>query len=367
MKPLSSLSYIRSNKKKCLPIFISTILGVFLVYFFGIMLFSSTESFKNSMGISYNSAFVYSIDNLISNDILDKIENDENVKEIIPVADGKINIRLKALFGMMSSNELVLFNEDVNKVLENDNLELVGRLPENNKDEIIIQESIARQIGVEIGDTLVKGEEESVSLDKDYKVVGLIKGNEKIYITCNIGDISREDAKKVSLMYHLKDSNDTSLNDKIKEMLPTGTSIVDYNKVLDELNATVKSSVEFLYIGIVSLMIFIISMSLKNLNKINLINRMDELKILNSIGYSKFFLIIKVFKENGLTILFGTGAGIIISMCIVAITNTVVWMPQGKEALLFLAKPIIASIIAPILICILSTLSSIRVINKINK
>lgn len=366
MKPLSSISFIRANKRKCSPIFISTILGVFLVYFFGIILFSSTESFKNSMGVSYNSAFVYSVDSLISNDILNKIENDENAKDIIPVANGKINIRLDSLFGMMGSNELVLFNEDVNKVLENNNLDLVGRLPENNKDEIIIQEAIARQIGVEVGDTLVKGDKESVSLDKDYKVVGLIKGDQKIYITCNIGDISREDSKKISLMYYLKDSTDISLNNKIKEMLPKGTSIVDYNKVLDELNSIVKS-VEFLYIAIVSLMIFIISMSLKNLNKINLINRMDELKILNSIGYSKSFLIIKVFKENGLTILFGTGAGILISMGIVAITNTVVWMPQGKEALLFLGKPIVASIIAPILICILSTLSSIRVIGKINK
>jgi len=366
MKPLSSISYIRANKKKCFPIFASTVLGVFLVYFFGVLIFSSGDSFTKSMTNSYNSACIFSGNTLINEDILNEIENDENIKEIIPVGKYKMSIRLTALFGNMGSSEVVLFKEDVNKVLENDNLELRGRLPENNKDEIIIHEDIAKQIGVEIGDTLVKDSQKNVKLDKNYKVVGIIKGDKKLYITCNMGNISREDAKKVSLMYYLKDGNNTSINDKINSIMPTGIAMIDYNKELNQLDDVVKSMV-LLYSMIVIIMIAIISMSLKNLNKINLINRMDELKILNSIGYSKGFLIIKVFKENGLTILFATIVGIFISIGVVAITNIVVWMPQGKEAILFLSKPILASIIAPILICVLSTLSSIRVINKINK
>lgn len=369
MKPLSSFTYIKSNIKKVLPSFICTIISVFLIYIFGLLLYGSVDDFnKTGPNILNKGTMIYSssLENPLSDKIKDYIYNDDNIKDMTPMLVSNNSFSYNAVFGNVGMDSYILYSEDVEKVLKNLDIKLVqGVIPQNNKDEILLPEELAKQYNVKVGDFIDNEKSKSVRVNKTYKLVGITKGDAWIPIVCDVGNTKRQDALNYGMMFFLKDSSNMKVNDKIAALKDKNVVIQDY-KTVKELMDQAISGFNFLYIALDIVILLVLIISLSNLNYIVFLNRKSEFAILATIGISKSKLKRKLFKENLMVCSIGFIFGILLTLFITSILNITVWGPEGQHIAIFRLTSFLVALIVPIAVSILSMLSSVKEFNKLN-
>lgn len=369
MKPLSSYTYIKSNIKKTLPSFICIIVSVILVYSFGLLLYSSINDFyKLSTNISKRSTSIFtnSINKPISNEIINQIKNDENVSLTIPLLGKKNSIKYNAVFGIISIDTFIFYSEDVDDLLKAYDLKISeGRKPQDNKNEILLPDRIARQYNLKVGDYISKEFSTNISVDTTYKLVGITKGDVWLPIICDVGDIKREEAMNIGILFFFKDTYNTLLNQKLIA-LNDKSLVIQENKGIEEEMQGIKMSINFLYVSLNIIILLVLCISLGNLNYIVFLNRKSEFSILSTIGYKKSKLRRKLFKENAIVCLLGYIVGIVATIIIITILNITAFEPKGQYISIFRIDSLLISAILPILVSIFSMLSSVREFNKLS-
>ena len=369
MKPLSSFNYIKSNVKKVLPSFISTILSVFLIFIFGLLLYGSVETFdKVGTNIFKKGTIIYSNsdENPLSDKMREYIYNDDNVKDIIPMIGTNNSFNHNAAFGNVGINSNIFYSEDVETVLKNFDIKLLeGAIPGNNKDEILLPEEMVKQYNLKVGDYIDNKTNKSIRVAKTYKLVGITKGNVWIPIVCDVGNLKREEALKYGIMFFFKDTNNMKINDKIIDLKENNVVIQEYKTIKDEIDQMIKG-INLLYIFLDIVIILVLIISLSNLNYIVFLNRKNEFAILETIGISKSKLKKKLFKENFLVCLIGFVVGILINMFITFILNVTIWEPKGQHLAIFRLTSFLVALIVPVTVSIFSMISSIKELKKLN-
>lgn len=369
MRPLSSFNYIKSNKRKVLPSFICTIISVFLIYIFGLLLYGSINDFNKAGGnLTKHGTFV-SVSNEsehISSKIYDEINKSSNVKDIIPMLGEDHAFRYNAVFGEEGLDYYNFYSEDVDKVLKNFDLKLTeGRIPKNNADEMLIPEEMARQLNLKVGDTIDKNKNVNINLKKAYKLVGITKGDAWVPIACDTKDIQRKDALKYGILFFLKNPNDMSINNKIESLNDKSLVITDNAQINKEFKQ-ISNSIDFLYVSLSIIIIIVLCISLGNLNYITFINRKNEFAIFKTIGIPKGKLRRKLFKESAIVCFSGYAVGIAISILVTQLLNILVWEPQGNYIPIFRTDSFLAALIIPAAVSIFSMVSTVKEFNKLS-
>jgi putative ABC transport system permease protein len=369
MKPLSSYTYIKNNKRKVLPSFICTIISVFLIYLFGLLLYGSVDDFnKASVNVVKNSTFIISAsaDKPISDKIIEDIKSDNNVKDVFPSLGLNNRFSFQAAFGTMSVDGFVFYSEDIKKILEDLNIELIeGTIPKNNEHELLMPIELMKQHKLKIGDNINNNTNLSLNLDRTYKIVGITKGEAWIPITCDVGNIKREDCMRHGLVYCFKDPKNMKLNDRLVALKDKSISITEYKSINNEMTELV-SSMNFLYAALDIIILLVLCISLGNLNYIVFLNRKNEFGVLATLGISKAKLRLKLFKENSLVCIAGYVIGIAITTLVCKLINIAVWNPNGQNVPIFRLSSLLIALIIPIVVSVISMISSIKEFNKLS-
>ncbi len=362
MKPLSTVTYLKNNAKKVLPGFICMALGVFIIYFFSIILYSSILQInRGSLNIFEKVTSVRSnTKDPMPDKILNKIEEASNVEYIIPIINNIGSFRYKSPFGDISTEGFNVFEEDIPKILKAFDIKLVeGKLPSANSNELLIPLKIAKQNKIKIGDYLSKDPDLNVILNRRYKVCGIIDGTVDTMLTTNAGYAKREEVLKQSLMFSLKNKNDKMINDELTAMKESKVTIIDYRSAYDELNELFKimNSLKFILNFIV---ISVLCISLGNLNHILFSNRKDELAILIAIGYKKTTIYKRILKENITLNLLAFIFGITFTIIAVELLNITVFKPNGQYVYSFHLGSIFTAFLVPLFVSISNIISPLR-------
>lgn len=362
MKPLSTVTYLKNNAKKVLPGFVCMALGVFIIYFFSIILYSSILQInRGSLNIFEKVTSVRSnTKDPMPDKILNKIEEASNVEYIIPIINNIGSFRYKSPFGDISTEGFNVFEEDIPKILKAFDIKLVeGKLPSANSNELLIPLKIAKQNKIKIGDYLSKDPDLNVILNRRYKVCGIIDGTVDTMLTTNAGYAKREEVLKQSLMFSLKNKNDKMINDELTAMKESKVTIIDYRSAYDELNELFKimNSLKFILNFIV---ISVLCISLGNLNHILFSNRKDELAILIAIGYKKTTIYKRILKENITLNLLAFIFGITFTIIAVELLNITVFKPNGQYVYSFHLGSIFTAFLVPLFVSISNIISPLR-------
>ncbi|MBI6875330.1 ABC transporter permease [Clostridium aciditolerans] len=362
MKPLSTIAYLKNNAKKVLPGFICMALGIFIIYFFSIILYSSIFQInRGSLNIFEKVTSVRSnTKDPMPDKILNKIEEASNVEYIIPIINNIGSFRYKSPFGDISTEGFNVFEEDIPKILKAFDIKLVeGKLPSANSNELLIPLKIAKQNKIKIGDYLSKDPDSNVILNKRYKVCGIIDGTVDTMITTNAGYAKREEVLKQSLMFSLKNKNDKMINDELTAMKESKVTIIDYRSAYDELNELFKimNSLKFILNFIV---ISVLCISLGNLNHILFSNRKDEFAILIAIGYKKTTIYKRILKENITLNLLAFIFGVAFTIIAVELLNIVVFKPNGQYVYSFHVGSIFTAFLVPLFVSISNMIPPLR-------
>lgn len=368
MKPLSSRTYLKNNVKKVIPSFICMTLGIFLIYFFSITLYSGIYGIKQgSLDMLEKATNVTSnTKDPIPDKTLNKIKECNNVEYIIPIVNVIGRFQYKSSFGEMSTEVFNVFEEDIPKFLKIFDMKLVeGKFPSSNNNELLISLKVAKQNKIKIGDCIGKNPDLNVTLNKKYKVCGIIDGPINAMLTTNAGNIKREEALKHDLIFTLKNQNNKSINDELTSMEESKVTIIDYKSAYNQLDEILKSITSLS--SILNLIIIVVlCISIGNLNYILFLNRKDEFSILTAIGYKKKDLYIKLLKENITLNLLGFIFGIIITIIITKLLNIIIFQPKGQYVYSFQLKSIFTAFLIPAAVSITNMLSVLRKLKIMN-
>lgn len=369
MKPLSSITFIKGNIKKTLPSFICTMISVFLVFFFGLIMYGSVDDFsKADKNMLKSVTIIYTNDSNkpISDKISEKIKNDSNVSKVIPFLGMKNSFNYHAVFGNAGGiNSIIVYSNDVNTILKNLSLKLVsGRIPKNNAREMMLPIEFIKQYNLKLGQYINSNTNPDMYTKKTYKIVGITKGDSFLPIVCDVGKIKKADAEKLGMMFFFKNSDNKKLNNRIMRLKDENIGIIEYKSVKEEMDQTL-SSLDFLYVSLSSIILIVVCISLGNLNYIVFINRKNEISVLNAIGFSKSKLQRKLFYENAIVYFAGYIMGIGFTLFVTYLLNVAVWQPTGKHVPIFRPSTMLVALIIPLVVSLFSIISTIKEFNKL--
>ena len=304
LKPLSNIKYLTKNPKKIFFIFIAVASGVFLIYFYSIFSATSTSMISSaSFDIMKKYNIIYSMN---GNSVIDAVKGKIPDDRIIPVNMSLPSLRYeRGGLGNTVILSLNIRNEDAQKVLQDLDAHLInGKLPENDKNEILIHEAFALQNNLSIGDDIP---EEYIISDK-YTVCGIFRCDSVFSITCQPNGMTGNQMLDKGIIIDREGMTNSEIDD-ITSTLPSDMEYYTNSSFLDSYALSINSMQSLTYL-ITTAMIIILCIALSNLNIVSFYNRINEIKILKCIGYSSRFLSFRLFKESLLICVISFFAGI---------------------------------------------------------
>lgn len=353
MKPLSNIKYLLKNSKKILLVFMAVASGVFLIYFYSI--FSATSNYM----ISSASFDIMKKYNIIYS------QNDASVKDAVAgrIPDDRIipvNMSLPSLkyerggLGNTVILSLNVMNEDAQKVLNGLGAQLVnGKLPENDRNEILVHEKFALQNHLNIGDPMP----EEYIVSDEYTICGIFKCDRVFSMVCQPEGMTREQMLDKGMIIDREGMTDKEIDD-ITSTLSNGIEFYTYSSFKNSYALSINSMQSLTYIITIA-MIIILCIALSNLNVVAFYNRINEIKILKCIGYSSRFLSLKLIKENLLVCIAAFITGILSTEIIVMLLNTLVMKPSGKYLNMISPTGIASAAVLPLLVSCISMIPCI--------
>lgn len=369
MNPLSTFKYIKNNIGKTLPILISMIVSVLLIYFFSLVTKSTSELTKITVTnlFSKYTTVASNSEDPIPKDYFDKISEDDNVGHIIPLISEYGYLHYSGIFGSMTIGVFNLYEKDISQVITTLNMELVeGTLPRSNENEIIIPKKFALQNKVKIGEYIGSEVSSTYGINGKFKVSGITDGPVMLaVISDNKSNVSREAVMKYSILFSVKDVEDKDLINYLSENTPKNVLIMDYYSTSKQV-AEILNSMNALSYMLNVIIILVLCVSLGNLNYINFLNRKYEFGVLAAIGYKKSTLYFKLWKENFTICLLGYIVGLLSSSTIAFILNLTSLYPNGKFIPIWSISGAEISLMVPIFVSFLSLIAPIKELRKTN-
>lgn len=367
MSPLSTFKYIMNNISKTLPVLISMVVSVLLIYIFSLVTKSTFEMADLTVTNIFSKYTIVMSNNQepIPSAYLEKITNDKNVGNIIPSINNNGYLRYDNIFGGMSIEVMNFYEEDIPKVITTLNMELIeGTLPRLNKNEIIIPKKYALQNKLKTGDYIGSEISSSYGLKGKYRISGITEGPAVMAVISNNDNaISRDTAMKQSLLFSVKNLQDKNLINYLSENTPKNVLIMDYYSTSIQMKEIFNSMNALSYILNI-IIILVLCISLGNLNYINFLNRKYEFGVLSAIGYKKSALYFKLWKENLTVCILGYIGGILLSTLIALILNLTILYPEGKFLPLWSISGAGIAIFLPVIISFLTLIAPIKELRK---
>lgn len=363
MKPLSTATYLRNNKRKVLPGLISMIFSVFLVYFFSILLYSTTNAIKlSTMNLVERATLVSSnTKEPISESIIEKLRSNENCGDIIPIISSAGSFKYNSAFGGMTVDSYNIYPQYEEKLLDIFELKLVeGKLPSPDSKEIAVPLKYAKQNKLKVGDYIGKDPELNAFFNKKYKISGILDGPVITGFTAEPNEAADPDRTHLySLVYSLKDRNNRAINDELVNAAGKNIKVIDYETTKNEMEPIGKSMNSLAYI-LDFIIIIVLGISLSNLNYIVFLNRRNEFAVMTAIGYKKSTLYKKLLKENLTLYSVGFAAGILFTIVVVELLNVAVWMPNGQYVSSIEPAHMATAFIVPVVVAFINMISPLR-------
>lgn len=320
-------------------------------------------NFKN-----YSICLPYSTERGIQLSLVYKIQRNKTVEKVIPVK--KYGIQYDIPYESTLTKLLAVKNKDMNYLLaKSRNTILQGRLPRDGENEIAVNYYEAKNQKINLGDIVGGDKCKLYNVDGEYKVVGIIGGENLISILS-----ANEDS-----MPNYKDTTKAKLNGII--VFPRNGCLEEMNKFLEaiskkQITAETLTSLnsefnEFsdglgtlndLIIGSIFLMVFTVGCS----RYIQFFNRKEELGILNAIGYSKKSIlkraIIEVIEVNILSYIIGVLIGIFIS-CLI---KKYILEVSGSIGVIFDLKALVIGAYIPLLTALFTVIPINIIISRLD-
>lgn len=350
IRPLSILNCFRHNKKSLLCSLVIIVISVVFVYNFECFI----ESIKTTMYSVDANRFEYlSVisPSLESQDICDgtiaeELRSVPAVDTAVPVVYYKINFSVPG--SATHTAALGVTENDRSTIMERMNITLKeGRLPASGTKEIAIDQYVAMNNHLGIGDVIGKDIDPAQSLPEAYTITGILSSNSYISF---IGSPDTEsnnvsNSGKSLLVFHNKGlaKEAEKAVEKYKAHKYHVLTLKEYDKLFRQNSQT------FNILDMIALFaVAVMSVCLTCFRYTQYFQSKEEHGILNAIGYSSGTIMKRAFLEIMTTNIIGYVIGIGISLIISASIMNSVFTDVGGTGIIVSLKAILYSLFAPL-------------------
>ncbi len=346
---LSTMKYIKNNKRRVAVPALSLCLCFVLTYITGFLLSTTEETFSSiyidnaekiqfvslsdeTLGVDTDLRFIMgeSMDEVIKNrnekvsELGRKLEEHEGVKSVYLAAD--LYAYVSPAIGTGSFIIPLVEKDEVEDVL-NDFGTVVeeGRLPEN-PGEIVIDRSTIRNDGSELG-----GYYDYSDYKERYKIVGIIDSD--LYFGCGI---PAEGDSGIKSMIVFSDIKDMTAELK-KENITVGSedNVYDYvygdKMIRTEIADAINNSTAYVYGGV----LVILTILLTVVYTMYLRERHNEWCLYCSIGFSRTSIYLSIMRELLFTFVAALISGVVIAGALIYALDLVMIEPDGLKCSFF--------------------------------
>lgn len=354
VRPLSPTTFLRRNAGKTIPLITVICLAVMLV--------QSIIALINSIPLSIRTIYRYTDRFLGVSPRLDPSLTPIFVKELTtnpPVEIERVilcrgsSAQVKSIVGKWPFAVMGLDSADLDYYLNRQGVEgIEGRRPVDGKPEMMVSAPVAKNLGVKIGDTILKPDDSDNFSRQPVKLVGIMKsdrwmmvGNKKYF----------EDTQPIPIDFALiftKDVNQQKTYDLWADEKMKGkfAQLFTYHKIEDDSRKMFKILFKILD-AVIAILVLVISIMMGMLMNIYQSQRLVEFGLLQAIGYTKAQLFKRVFTESVIVIIGGWLIGLGVSRLLLMFLKAILMDPQAFA--LDLADPVAISYTIPVPVAIL--------------
>lgn len=352
MKPLSTIKYFKENKLNFISSILVIVLAITLVYSISTYLRSMEKtSYHFSKEIVDKVIFVMKGEENLPSSFINEIIYLDGVEKVLPLDVVYIpystvgnNTSISAI--KISEGNMRFLMDKVNVTLEK------GRLPMDDKKELAMDKRTMINNNLELGDMY----------DNEYKIVGILDGEDVLNIASIDTNILEEDIYKESIMVIPYEDKYEDVANKLNEMAGDKYRVNDINQFNREFNNTVGPM--YTIFNLLSLIIISINVvTLACTKYAQFLNRKSEYGILNSIGYSKRELIISSLKEVLLVNIIGTVIGFIIAYLVSYFLIHISFINTGGLGVYITEKSIVYGLLVPVFTTIFTIIPIFKNLN----
>lgn len=355
--PLSIFIYYTRNKRKALPV-----LGILALAVFGISLtlvltatiFDGVRGFVSPyyqfvvIEPNYNKKY-YQLDTGLRADV----RRSEHLALVAPVQTAYLH---GTILGIPTNYPIFgVSDELMPRVMEVSGVSLLaGRLPAVRDDEVALHESLLKSRGLNIGDFIGRDVNNDDPLSGKYKIVGALGGKTVL----NLVSVERltKGQTPPQILLLPKEGEMAGLVADL-DALETDRATIQTPTYWNRFVERTLNQYDTLVSAINAVIIIVLSLGVGLLNMIYFRQRTGEFGILAGIGFSRGFMVRRVTLEALLLTVVAWVLGMLLSVVVYQLLDTLVFSPQGTHLSIFNARLLLGTLPVPVFVWLFSTVT----------
>lgn len=362
-KPLSSVRYFTSNKRRSFGMALALSSGIIAVLVFQIIQFAIFESSKmSSINQFEKMSFVYpSSDGKVDKSVIDMLSSDTEIERNVPIT--MLVTDYFHFFGNHKINIQLMGKENVDLYMQKTGIFLKeGEMPAEGKNELAIDYRVLKNRGLKVGDYIGRDLDSKEDIAGKYKITGSLDGN--FMGGFGIVDSSKLDLSNGFAVYPKVGYLD-SVNKKLDTVTKDKADTIIYDEILTHFNNSNQSLKNISSIITVAVL-FVISFAVANTCYAQYYSRRTEFGMLLAIGYKRIDILKKAANELIFINSVSFVTGITLSVSIGFLLKFIVFDPKGIPFILIGANGILQAISIPIVTMAFGLIPSSLILSKID-
>lgn len=371
MNPLSPFTYYRRHKQNTLLLMILITLST-MALFLMVAVLDSIPLRANANYLTRVSRVYPLTGDALTPGVISQIQVHPDVERVVP--ENGLSISYPVLLGDEGLDLLGVSPTDADYLMQYAGMRLMdGRLFEERTNEVVLSDAVARALNLEVGDEIDQSVDKRfyARLVTPFTVVGILERDPMASTpegsTPRFGFVSGDyleshelyAPRQNGLVVVPKTGRLTALNDFLESTIDS-----DYSGVLtiNELLGFVKMARQSLYVifGLVNCLVaVVVALVMAAINQIAIMQRLEELGVLNALGFGRRFLTRRLIGETAVITLLGWLAGLALSLIFLVLLRDKVLYARGADLNVWNLAPFLFVIPIPIAV-ILSAIIGVR-------
>ena len=331
LKPLSALRYIVNNKKRSISMILAIAVSVLLILIFQIVFYGVTESAKMATIGRFERLSILGPGDkgVISDKVITQFYDSPLIEKIISTESATTDYY--HFFGNLNIPVYSLNKDDLQYVMKALDLKLKeGRLPDTDKQEIIVDEMLLNNKGKKLGDYIGKEVDKGERLDGKYKIVGVVEGN------CIIGFSAignKQEIQNSIILLYPKEGRLNELNKQLEKIAPSDAQYNSLDKASELLNKDTELTEDASTVIVIVIMV-IMSFAAGNSSYAQYFSRRYEFSTLQSLGYTRLKILLRAACEILFTNMLGFVLGLMLAVLSALCLKMLIYDPNGYPFIL---------------------------------
>ncbi|ADU26686.1 ABC transporter permease [Ethanoligenens harbinense] len=370
MQPLSPILYFRRNKRRFFASVTSIVTAICFLYIMESFVHSIMQSVLATDGAYLQVAmdvFPSSTVPQVPAKTIRDLENNPHIDRLIPVSEQTISFNIPgtsngiSVYGVSNSDRAYFLSKFGIHVLQ-------GRLPQNGRNEIAVDERIALNNHLHVGSHVGSDLDKTQDLQGNYTVVGILRGNSSLSLMGSPYPEQQQADRAAQLangfLVFPKSGQMAKAEKAVQPLIRQNLIAWTPSRAAAEFEATTQS-VNILD-GFAVLSIFVMVVCLVCSKYAQYFERRGEFGVLNAMGYTRGDLLRRVFWEITITNLFSFALGMVFAVVLCRIVTYNAFERIGGVGIYLYGKAAVVALLAPLFTTLFTLIPVFRLIGRVD-